>query len=89
MVAFAHGTAHTARPATWWAVDPDGTIRETLVVGDVGDATRAEFAQLWGADLATLTAGGRDATDTPTRCGVEVLTVLAANDMSAPAPPAE
>ncbi len=89
MVAFTHWAAHAARPETWWAVNPDGTIRETLVVGDVGDATRARFTELSGADLATLTAGVGGPADTPARCGVEVLTVLAANDTSAPAPPSE
>ncbi len=98
VLALAHWTAHAARPETWWAVGPEGTIRETLVVGNVDAATRAEFADLRGADLATLTAdarlrdtgllaNSRSPADTPAHCGVEVLTVMATHDTSAPPPP--
>ncbi len=89
VVALAYWTGHAARPETWWAVGPDGTIRQTLVVGDVGDATRAAFADLRGADLATLAARGRSPGDTPASCAVEVLSVLATHDTGAPPPPPE
>ena len=54
------------------------------------DAGGAEFADLRGADLATLIgllANSRSPADTPAHCGVEVLTVMATHDTSAPPPP--
>ena len=89
VVALAYWTADPARPETWWAVGPEGTIRETLVVGDVDDATRAQFTDLRGADLEALSAPGRSPAGTPAHCGFEVLTVLAGHDLSAPPPPSK
>lgn len=89
VVAFAYWTAHAQRTETWWAVGTDGTIQETLVVGDVNDAMRAEFSDLRGTQLATLTGRGQSPTVTPVHCAIEVLTVLATHDTGAPPPPSE
>ena len=89
VVAFAYWTAHAQRTETWWAVGTDGTIQETLVVGDVDDATQAEFSDLRGAQLATLAGRGQGPTVRPADCAVEVLTVLATHNTGAPPPPAE
>jgi len=89
VVAFAYWTAHAQRTETWWAVGTDGTIQETLVVGDVDDAMRAEFSDLHGARLATLAGRGPSPAVTPTRCAIEVLTVLATHNTGAPPPPSE
>jgi hypothetical protein len=51
---FSRWSAHPATPECWFAVSPDGTIRKTLLIGDVMGPTRDRAASLAGMDFNRL-----------------------------------
>ncbi len=72
-------TSHPRRPECWWVVSPEGRLRAVWIVGEVDQSVKQQFAVLRGKELATL-QGQVDLTiDSPARCGLEVLAVLAAH----------
>ena len=84
VLVFTVWTAHPAQPEIWWAVSPDGVIREVLVVGSVGDQVREKFSALVGADLSAVTSDTAEATPSPSACAMEVLALLAVHRIGAP-----
>lgn len=87
VLAFAVWSAHRARPESWWAVSPQGIIREVLIVGDVEESVREQFSALRGKDLRGLAEQLERPGGTPAACAVEVLAVLATHGIGGYAPP--
>ncbi len=85
VLAFTVWSAHPARPETWWAVSPEGMVREVLVVGAVDDHLREEFSALVDADLAAVASEANQAPPSPSAYAAEVLALLAAQQIGAPA----
>ena len=84
VLAFTVWAAQPAQPETWWAVSPEGVVRDVLVVGPVDDRFRDQFAALIGADLPAVAAEAARAPQSPSACAAEVLAVLAAHQIGAP-----
>ncbi len=85
VLAFTVWSAHPAQPEMWWAVSPDGVVREVLVVGHVDDPLREQFSALVGADLAAVAPEAAQAPQSPSACAAEVLALLAAHRIGAQA----
>lgn len=75
---FSRWSAHPSAPEVWWSVDPEGTVRDVVVVG--ADArVNDSFAEMHGKRLTSLATSRRTESASPALCAAEVLAMLAAH----------
>lgn len=68
--------AYKSKPELWWALSPNGDIRNVHVVGQVTSYDREQLEALGGKNLANLSVSKTDADTSPSKLALEVLTLV-------------